>query len=92
MALLDDVKRELRISSTAFDAEVLDLIESAKMDLMQSGVVEEKIIETDSLIKRAIIFYCKAYFGYDNPDAQRFYDSYRMLETHLALSGDYNEA
>lgn len=90
MALLDDVKRELRISNTAFDTEVLDLIESAKLDLQLSGVVEEKIIETDSLIKRAIIFYCKAYFGYDNPDAQRFYDSYRMLETHLALSGDYN--
>ncbi len=90
MALLDDVKRELRISSTAFDTEVLDLIESAKMDLMQSGIVETKIVETDPLIKRAIVFYCKAYFGYDNPDAQRFYDSYRMLETHLALSGDYN--
>lgn len=90
MALLDDVKRELRISSTAFDTEVLDLIESAKMDLMQSGIVETKIVETDPLIKRAIVFYCKAYFGYDNPDAERFYESYRMLETHLALSGDYN--
>ena len=115
MVLLDDVKRELRISSTAFDGEVLDLIESAKMDLIQSGInvtktttvevdqtpkpteevpePEQVLVDVevmDALIKRAIIFYCKANFGYDNPDAQRFYDSYRMLETHLALSGDYN--
>jgi len=44
----------------------------------------------DILIKRAIITYVKANFGWDNPDAERLQQSYVMLKQHLALSGDYN--
>lgn len=86
--MLDDVKTALRITNTAYDSEVQDLIESAQMDLIQSGVL--LVDETDPLIKRAIITYSKANFGIDNPQADRFHDSYVMLKQHLALSGDYN--
>lgn len=92
MAILDDVKQALRITSSAFDDEVNDLIAAGKADLIQSGVSSTKATDdTDPLIKRAIIVYCKANFGYDNPEADRFQKSYDMLKQHLSLAGDYRE-
>lgn len=90
--MLQDAKIALRISNTAFDTEVKDLIETAREDLKLSGIRDEKVdSDTDPLIKRAIITYCKANFGYDNPDADRFQKSYIMLKQHLSLVGDYIE-
>lgn len=92
MAILDDVKVALRIaaSNTTFDGEIGDLIEAAKDDLQLAGITSDDT--TDPLIKRAVITYCKAHYGYDNPDAERFLESYLMLKRHLALSVDYTEA
>jgi len=88
MALIDDIKKELRVSSTAFDTEIADLIAGAKLDLGISGL--DTIIETDALIKRAIALYCKAHFGYDNKDADRLIESYVSLKEHLSISSDYH--
>jgi len=86
--MLDSVKLSLRIKNTAFDTEILELIDAAKLDLGISGV--EKIDELDGLIIHAIKTYVKANFGWDNPDAERLQESYLMLKQHLSLSGDYN--
>lgn len=91
MAILDDVKLALRIINIAFDGEIMDLIAAARQDLILSGVTTLKANDdTDPLIKRAIITYCKANFGYDNPDADRLLKSYEMLKMHLTLAEDYN--
>jgi len=90
--LLDDVKTALRFSGTSLDTEIQDLIDAAKADLQLSGVHPSKIIDTDPLIKRAVVVYCKAHFGWDNPEADRFAQSYTMLKQHLALSAEYAEA
>lgn len=92
MALLDDIRKRLRISATTtnFDDEIQELIDGAVADLALSGVASVKANdETDALIKRAITTYVKANFGYDNPDADRLQQSYEMLKQHLALSQDY---
>lgn len=89
MIMLEDVKKSLRISSSAFDEEVTDLIESAKLDLKIAGIAVSD--SPDALIRRAITVYCKANFGYENTDADRFRDSYIMLKQHLSLAGDYRE-
>jgi len=89
MALLDDAKLALRISSSAFDSEISDLIDAAKADLQLSGVDETKLIDTDPLIKRAVMTYVKANFGFDNPDADRLCAAYDMLKAHLTLSVEY---
>lgn len=94
MALLDDVKIALRISSSnaVFDNEINTLIKAARLDLIQAGVSESivnKDTGTDALIIRAIITYAKANFGYDNPEADRFNNAYIMLKQHLSLYGDY---
>jgi uncharacterized phage protein (predicted DNA packaging) len=91
--MLNDVKLSLRVTSTALDIEIQDLIDAARIDLIQSGVSSLKAkSDTDPLIKRAITLYCKAFFGYDNPDADRLRDSYVMLKQHLSLAADYNGA
>ena len=88
--MLNDIKDALRVSGDDLDNEILDLIESAKADLILSGVNKDKIIDTDPLIKRAIIVYCKANFGYDDPKiAERFEQSYISLKHHLTLSTEY---
>lgn len=65
--MLDKVKLALRISINSFDNDLLDLIEAAKLDLHVAGVrnedLEASATPTDALISRAIILYCKLYFG-----------------------------
>ena len=91
--MLDDVKTALRFSGTSLDTEIQDLIEAAKADLQLSGVHPSKIIDTDPLIKRAVVVYCKAHFGYEEPaQAELFLRSYLALKAHLALSKEYTEA
>lgn len=93
MALLDDAKLAVRISqsSTAFDSEIEDLIDQARADMVLCGVTQEKADDdTDPLIKRAILVYCKANFGWNNPDAARLQSSYESIRNHLTLSPEYN--
>ena len=93
MPLLDDVKRALRISSSSYNDEVTDLIDAGKSDLRLAGIYfkdETEELPLDPLVKRAVITYCKAYFGFENTDADRFIDSYVMLKQHLSLAGDYH--
>ncbi len=90
MLIINDIKTALRISNMAFDTEIQDLIDAAKADLMLSGIAEAKTNDVmDPLIKRAIITYVKANFGWNNPDAEKLQQSYNMLKTHLSLSKEY---
>ena len=88
--MINLVKGALRVTTDApgIINDIENLIEAAKLDLKIAGV---KYIEDDPLIERAIIFYCKGHFGFDNPEADRFLRSYEMLKQHLSLSGDYRE-
>ncbi len=88
--MLQDVKDALRVNGEDLNNEILDLIEAAKADLILSGVNKAKVVDTDPLIKRAIIIYCKANFGYDDVNiAERFEQSYISLKHHLTLSTEY---
>lgn len=89
--MLEDVKRELRITNTAYDREVLDLIEAAKLDLKIPQINELKILENDPLVQRAIILYCKANFGLDNKDSEKYQKSYDNLVEKLSLSLFYKD-
>ena len=86
--MLYDVKSSVRIINNKFDVELVDLIDAAKMDLLIAGVT--KVDENDPLIKRAIILYCKANFGLDNKDSEKYQNSYENLKEKLSLCGDYN--
>ena len=86
--MLEKVKLALRINNSKLDDEINDLIEACKIDLNIAGV--RKITETDSLIIQAVKLYCKANFGLDNKDSEKYQRSYEMLKCSLALCGDYN--
>ena len=88
--MLEKVKLALRIQSLKLDEEIEDLIEACKIDLSISGV--RKIVEDDAIIQRAIIIYCKANFGLDNKDSEKYQKSYDLLKQSLSLCGDYNVA
>lgn len=91
--LLDDVKLALRITTTAFDNELTQLINAAKVDLGIAGVSIPTT--TDSTIQdicnRAIITYCKLNFG--ELDKVEFYDrlkaSYDEQKAQLSMATGY---
>lgn len=89
MALIDDVKKRIRMVSTLNDGEVLDLIDEAKSKLKAVGVLDSKIVETDPLIKCAIITYCKANFGIDNPEYEKLNFSFELIRNELSMMTDY---
>lgn len=92
MSLIDDVKLALRVSEDDFDDEVLGLMRAALMDMRRTGVREELLdpVSPSPLAKMAVIQYCKANFGYDNPEADRFMASYRQTVADL-LNSSSNE-
>ena len=91
MALIDEVKVACRITTSdeGYTTELNSLIDAAKKDLITSGILEAKAVETDALIKQCILFYCKGHFGYDNADAPRFLNAYDLMKQHLCSLQDY---
>jgi len=88
--MLEDIKNSLRVNGDDLNVEIQDLIESAKADLILSGVHKDKVKDDDPLIKRAVTVYCKANFGYEDPRLlERFQESYISLKHHLTLSVEY---
>jgi uncharacterized phage protein (predicted DNA packaging) len=88
MTTLDSVKLALRISTAAFDAELNTLIQAALMDMGVAGVTESD--ETNALILRAVITYCKANFG--EPDEyDRLKRSYDEQKAQLVTATGYTE-
>lgn len=61
MALIDNCKMALRVTTTSYDDEIQAYIESAKLDLGIAGV---EIPETnDALVNKAIMTYVRMSFG-----------------------------
>lgn len=89
MTILADVKTAIRVSTTALDTEIDDIIDACKADLILSGLLAAKVVDTDPLIKRAIIIYAKSQFGIDNKDSEKYWNSYESLKRHLCLSIEY---
>lgn len=91
MALTDDVKVALRVSSNAYDAEVAALVAAALADMRRVGVPDAALSEKspDPLARMAVLLFCKARFGYDNDEAPRFEESYRQTVADLANSPTY---
>lgn len=86
--MLEKVKTALRITTTAYDAELTELIESAKLDMSIAGVVLPPTI--DALVTKAIITYCKMSFGIPE-DYDRLKASYDEQKAQLATATGYTE-
>ncbi len=88
MALLDDVKIALRLTTTAFDSQLIGLIEAAKLDLGIAGV--ELPAELDAVCNLAVTTYCKMHFG--QPDEyDRLKRSYDEQKAQLVTCTGYTD-
>lgn len=86
--MLEDVKTALRIKTNAYDTELNDLIDAAKLDLGLAGVVIPD--EIDALVLKAVITYCKMSFGLPE-DYDRLKRSYDEQKAQLSNATGYTE-
>ena len=86
MVLLDKVRMALRITTTAFDDELLDLISAAKTDIGIAGVTLPS--ELDAICNRAVVTYCKIHFG-EPDDYDRLKASYDEQKAQLSMATGY---
>lgn len=94
MALLDDVKGVCRVTSTAYDNELTDLINAGFADLGITDINPELLHtcqDVPPLIKRAVLTYCKLNFGkLEDSVYDRYKASYDEQKAQLLMSSDYN--
>lgn len=88
MAMLDDVKVALRITTNAYDTELNTLIDSAKLDMGVAGVVVPSVL--DALITRAVVTYCKMSFGIPE-DYDRLKRAYDEQKAQLVTCTGYTD-
>lgn len=86
--MLEKVKLALRITTEAFDSEIEDLIEAALADLRLAGVINDD--ETDPLVSRAVITYCRANFGQPD-DYDRMKASYDEQKAQMQMATGYTD-
>ncbi len=92
MALIDDVRTCLRVTSELTDVEIQMWINAAIADMSRCGVKSDLLVEEtmNSLVKSAVVCFVKGQYGYDNSEAPRFLDSYRLMLAAL-LNSSSNE-
>ena len=83
---LTKAKLALRVTTTAFDNEITDLISAAQADLGIAGVDVPSTLDT--ITTQAIITYCKMNFGQPD-DYDRLKRSYDEQKAQLATCTGY---
>lgn len=83
--MLEKIKLKCGIASgiTVFNTEIQDLINSAKADLMASGVIKDVITSENEQLLNAITCYVKAYRGNDRTDTDKYLKMYGDLRLYL---------
>lgn len=86
MAMIDKVKIACRVKTDAYDSQLTDLIESAKLDLGIAGVIVPAPL--DALVERAICTYCEMSFGIPE-DYELLKRSYDEQKSQLSNASGY---
>lgn len=96
MSLLIKAKMACRVSESTvtYNDELTSLIEAALADLGITDIDEAKLTteDTDPLIERAVMTYCKMNFGYavlTNDQYDRLKSSYDEQKSQLLMSSSY---
>lgn len=86
--MLAKVKLALRLTTTAYDNDLNDLISAARQDLGIAGVVLTTTL--DAICERAIITYCKLHFlGLSDNEWDRLKASYDEQKAQLTMATGY---
>lgn len=86
--MLTAAKMALRITTDAFDAEVVNLLNAALLDLGVAGVVVPA--EVNALVQQACITYVRINFGQPD-DYDRLKKSYDEQKAQLATCTGYTD-
>lgn len=76
MTIDQKVKLALRISHTLLDAEIADVITSARDELKRAGVASATVEGEAEIVETAIKTYALAYYASDVKDAERYQKSF----------------
>lgn len=90
--LVSKAKLAMKITTNAYDNDISDLIDAAKLDLGIAGVVLPSTL--DALCERAIITYVMVHFGIDTDDyrsAQLLKKSYDEQKAQLQMATGYTD-
>lgn len=85
--MLSEIKTALRLTTDAYDAELMGLQQAAVMDLQIAGVLTNSM---DALIRRAVITYCRMNFG-SPEDYDRLKRSYDEQKAQLMMATGYTD-
>lgn len=85
-ATVTAVKTALRVTTTAFDDEITGLIKASILDMGLAGVTNTS--DTDELVQKAIITYCRLNFGQPD-DYDRLKASYDEQKAQLGMATGY---
>ncbi len=89
---LAKVRTTLRLQTTAFDDEITDYIMACREDLVQLGVLENKVTdEADGLVLGAVRAYVRWRFSSDAVLAERSKSDYYDMRDEMRLRYDYTE-
>lgn len=88
--LLEKAKTALRITTEAYDLEIMGLIDAAKQDLGIAGV--QLPADLDAICERAVITYCKVHFSsLTDGEWSRLKASYDEQKAQLATATGYTD-
>lgn len=88
--MLAKVKLALRLTTNAYDSDIQDLIDAAKLDMGIAGV--ELPTQLDALCERAVITYCKLHFlGLSDTEWDRLKASYDEQKAQLSMATGYTD-
>jgi hypothetical protein len=90
--MLELVKVALRVTSSAYDAELNQLIAAALADLGLVDIMPDLLTasEADVLIKQAVMTYCAMHFG-TPANYDRLKAAYDEQKAQLLMSSAYTE-
>lgn len=96
MALLDKVKVACRVTSTAYDDELTDLINAGLADMGITDIKSELLTESGilPLIQRAVITYCKLNFGFVQLEERQYAQlkaSYDEQKAQMLMATGYTD-
>lgn len=90
--VLSECRAAIGVTDDYFDGQIGLAIAAARVKMRLGGVSETKANdETDPLVTVAIIAYVKGTVGNDNPDAERYLESFESMVTQMKLTDGYSK-
>lgn len=90
LTLLQKCKNALGVTDPEYDDEIQDLIDAAKADLGIAGVTKNTV-ETDPLIRKAILTYVSMEWNIAAPEHQALVDRYNVQKGQLQSATGYTD-